>query len=295
MKSESVSPDLGCLRIVMVNVYLYGAPDAGDRGWVLIDAGLPGPGSVERIVEAAAERYGENARPAAIVLTHGHPDHVGTLRTLADRWDAPVYAHEQELPYLTGRRSYPPPDPTAGGGAMSLLSPLFPRGPFNFEDRVRALPADGSVPGMQGWRWIHTPGHSAGHVSLFREADRTLIAGDAFVTTKAESAVAVVTWQPMVHRPPAYFTPDWASARASVQRLAALEPELAATGHGPPMRGPEMRRQLQALARDFDRVAVPRHGRNVGRPLFEEPVPRLLLSVGAAALAGLVLARVTRR
>lgn len=295
MKSESVSPDLGCLRIVMVNVYFYGAPDAGDRAWVLIDAGLPGPGSAQRIIAAAAERYGEDARPAAIVLTHGHPDHVGTLRTLADRWDAPVYAHEQELPYLTGRRSYPPPDPAAGGGAMSLLSPLFPRGPFNFEDRVRALPADGSVPGMQGWRWIHTPGHSAGHVSLFREEDRTLIAGDAFVTTKAESATAVVTWRPMVHRPPAYFTPDWASARVSVQRLAALEPELAATGHGPPMRGPEMRRQLHELANDFDRVAVPRHGRYVGRPLFEEPIPRLLLSVGAAALAGLVLGRVTRR
>jgi glyoxylase-like metal-dependent hydrolase (beta-lactamase superfamily II) len=160
---------------------------------------------------------------------------------------------------------------------------------------VRPLPADGSVPGMQGWRWIHTPGHSAGHVSLFREADRTLIAGDAFVTTKNESVMAVIAQRPMVHRPPAYFTPDWASARASVQRLAALEPELAATGHGPPMRGPEMRRQLHTLANDFDRVAVPRHGRNVGRPLFEEPVPRLLLSVGAAALAGLVLARVTRR
>jgi glyoxylase-like metal-dependent hydrolase (beta-lactamase superfamily II) len=148
---------------------------------------------------------------------------------------------------------------------------------------------------MPGWRWIHTPGHSSGHVSLFRDEDRTLIAGDAFVTTKNESAAAVVTWQPVVHRPPAYFTPDWASARGSVQRLAALEPELAATGHGPPMRGPEMRRQLHALADDFDRVAVPRHGRYVGRPLFDEPVPRLLLGAGAAALAGLVLSRVGRR
>ena len=42
---------------------------------------------------------------------------------------------------------------------------------------------------MPGWRWVHTPGHTAGHVSLFRDADRTLIAGDAFVTTKQESAL----------------------------------------------------------------------------------------------------------
>jgi glyoxylase-like metal-dependent hydrolase (beta-lactamase superfamily II) len=295
MRVESVTPDLGYLRILLANVYLYGPKDAGDRGWVLIDAGIPGPGAAERIVEAAAERYGADARPKAIVLTHGHFDHVGALRELAERWDAPVYAHELELPYITGRRSYPPPDPLVGGGAMALLSPLYPRGPFNFGDRAQALPEDGSVPGMDGWRWIHTPGHSPGHVSLFRDEDRTLIAGDAFVTTKQESAMAVVTWAPLVHRPPAYFTPDWASARASVERLAKLEPEVAATGHGPPMRGPEMRRQLHALASDFDRVALPRHGHYVGRPLFEEPAARLLVGAGAVVLAGMVLRRAARR
>jgi glyoxylase-like metal-dependent hydrolase (beta-lactamase superfamily II) len=295
MRVESVTPDLGSLRIVMVNVYLYGRPDVGDRNWVLIDAGIPGPGSADRIIAAAAERYGPGARPSAIVLTHGHFDHVGTLRTLVERWDVPVYAHALELPYLAGSRSYPPPDPTVGGGAMSLMSPLYPRGPFHFEGRVEALPEDGSVPGMPGWRWIHTPGHSPGHVSLWREEDRSLIAGDAFVTTKNESAMAVLTWQPLVHRPPAYFTPDWASARGSVERLAALEPELAATGHGPPMRGPEMRRQLHALADDFDRLAVPRHGRYVGRPLLDAPLTQLLLGIGAALLAGLAVRRVARR
>jgi glyoxylase-like metal-dependent hydrolase (beta-lactamase superfamily II) len=295
MSVESVTPDLGVLKLVMVNVYLYGAPGAGDRGWVLVDAGIPAPGTAERIIEAAVERYGEASRPSAIVLTHGHFDHVGVLRTLADRWDAPIFAHALELPYLTGRRSYPPPDPFVGGGLMALLSPLYPRGPFDFTDRIQPLPADGSVPGMAGWRWIHTPGHSAGHVSLFREEDRTLVAGDAFVTTKQESAVAVMAWHPLVHRPPAYFTPDWAAARSSVRTLAALEPELAATGHGPPMRGLEMRRQLHALADNFDRLAVPLHGRYVGRPLFAEPVPKFLLGAGAAVLAGLVIGRLGRR
>ena len=59
-------------------------------------------------------------------------------------------------------------------------------------------------------------------LSFFREADRTLIAGDAFVTTKQESAVAALTQRPEMHGPPTYFTPDWENARRSVERLAAL-------------------------------------------------------------------------
>jgi glyoxylase-like metal-dependent hydrolase (beta-lactamase superfamily II) len=291
MKATDETPDLGSLRILIANVFLYGRPGSGDRGWVLIDAGIPAPGAAGRILAAAAERYGREARPAAIVLTHGHFDHVGSARHLSDHWDVPVYAHPLELPYLTGFRSYPPPDPAAGRGGMSWLSPLYPRGPFDLGDRVRALASDGSLPGMPGWRWIHTPGHTPGHVSLFREEDRTLIAGDAFVTTKEESAVASMLWRPVVHRPPAYFTPDWSSARASVERLAALEPELAVTGHGPSMRGGELRRQLHALADGFDRVGVPSHGRYVGRPGLEGAIPPLLVGAGAAVVAGLLLRR----
>jgi glyoxylase-like metal-dependent hydrolase (beta-lactamase superfamily II) len=119
---------------------------------------------------------------------------------------------------------------------------------------------------MPGWRAIHTPGHSPGHISLYREADGLLIAGDAFVTTKQESAIGALLKPQVVHRPPAYFTPDWQSARRSVETLAALHPAIAATGHGVPMQGAELDQQLQALARDFDHLAVPRHGRYVGEP-----------------------------
>ena len=175
-----------------------------------------------------------------------------------------------EHPYLDGRSAYPKPDPRVGGGAMSLLASLFPRGPFDFSGRLRALPEDGSVPFLDGWRWIHTPGHSAGHVSLWREADRCLIAGDAFITTAQESAYAVATQEPEVHGPPMYFTPDFRKAAVSVRALAALEPEVVVTGHGHAMRGPAMRAGLHQLASRFEAVAVPAHGVYVDRPATVE-------------------------
>jgi glyoxylase-like metal-dependent hydrolase (beta-lactamase superfamily II) len=90
-----------------------------------------------------------------------------------------------------------------------------------------------------------------------------LIAGDAFITTRQESAYAVALQRPEIHGPPLYYTPDWENARKSVERLAALDPDLVVTGHGPALRGAEMREGLHALARDFDRIAVPEQGRYV--------------------------------
>ncbi|MEJ7605332.1 MAG: MBL fold metallo-hydrolase [Bryobacteraceae bacterium] len=185
------------LRVVMVN--LYGVRSASG-GWTLIDAGLPF--SATRIRAWANEHF--HTPPAAIVLTHGHFDHVGALRDLADGWNVPIYAHPLEFPYLTGRSSYPPPDPTLGRGVMPMLSPLFPRGPIDVSDRLLPLPAEGWVPTLPGWRWIHTPGHTAGHVSLFRDEDRVLIAGDAFINTRQESFLAIMTQREEINGPPSY-------------------------------------------------------------------------------------------
>ncbi|MEO8226547.1 MAG: MBL fold metallo-hydrolase, partial [Gemmatimonadota bacterium] len=209
--------------------------------------------------------FGDGSRPAAIILTHGHFDHIGALAELAVRWSVPVYAHPLEMPYLTGRSAYPPPDPSVGGGAMSVLSRFYPSGPFDFRGIVRTLPPDGTVPGLPEWRWIHTPGHAPGHVSLFRDRDRTLIAGDALVTTQQESAMAVLSQRREIHGPPAYFTPDWRSARRSVERLAALDPVVVATGHGRPLIG-NVRESLRLLARHFNTLALPTHGRYVEHP-----------------------------
>ncbi|MDB5297154.1 MAG: beta-lactamase domain protein [Phycisphaerales bacterium] len=295
-----VTPDVARLRTVMVNLYFVGDPGRPDRPWVLVDAGLPY--SADAIRKAAASLFGDRP-PRCVILTHGHFDHVGSLRELAEGWDVPIYAHELELPYLTGRSSYPPPDPGVGGGLMALSSPLYPKGPYDFSNRIYALPSDGSVPGMPGWQWVATPGHSPGHVSLFREADRTLIAGDAFVTTKQESLLAVLTQRKEIHGPPMYFTPDFESAAASVRALEALKPAVAATGHGVPMRGAELRSALRTLADHFEELAVPRHGRYPGRPAVTDrrgvvslppptvasQVPKLLLGMAAAfAMVGII-------
>ena len=266
--TEEVRPDLAFKRLAIVNSLFFGLPDAGDRQWTLIDCGIPGTAGL--IKRAAARRFGENARPAAIIQTHGHFDHVGALEELAAEWDAPVYAHPLELPYLNGQAAYPPPDPAVGGGLMAAISGIYPRGPVSLGTRLHALPDDHSVPFMPGWTWLHVPGHTPGQIALWRGSDKTLIAADAFVTTAQESAYAVAVQKPEMHGPPMYFTPDWVSARKAVEVLAALEPDLVITGHGPAMQGAEMRAALHTLARDFDQIAVPEHGRYVLHPATAE-------------------------
>jgi glyoxylase-like metal-dependent hydrolase (beta-lactamase superfamily II) len=146
---------------------------------------------------------------------------------------------------------------------MALLSFSYPNAAIDLGERVRALPDDMSVPNLPGWTWIFTPGHTNGHISLFRESDRTLIAGDAFVTVEQESLYKVATQKEEVHGPPAYFTPDWNAARESVRKLEALAPEIGATGHGTPMRGEALRNGLRTLLENFDEIAIPDQGKYV--------------------------------
>lgn len=263
---EDLGSDLACLRCGIVNVAFVGAAGAGDRGWYLVDAGLEG--SAPSILKAARRRYGMS-RPAAILLTHGHFDHVGALHRLADEWDTPIYAHAEEHPYLTGRRNYPPAAPEVGGGMMAELSWLFPRHPINVSQRLRALPDDGRIPGLEGWNWIHTPGHTPGHVSFWNAGTGALLAGDAVITTRQESVRGALLPQAHLQGPPAYFTPDWTAAQVSVRHLADLRPRLLVTGHGPALQGDALAGALHTLARNFRQCALPYTSRYFSDPRLE--------------------------
>lgn len=252
-----ILPDLYQYTIQIVNIVLYGEPQMKD--FVLIDAGMPK--SADEIISVVEERYGSKSRPKAIILTHGHFDHVGGLIELIEMWDVPVYAHTLEIPFLSGKQNYPEPDPTVNNGLVAKMSPIFPNEAINLGGNLKVLPSDGSVPFMAGFRWIHTPGHSPGHISLFREKDKVLIAGDAFVTVKQESLYKVITQTKEISGPPQYFTTDWLAARASIEKLAILKPSVAITGHGLPMKGEELTSNLKKLVDDFDQIALPKQGK----------------------------------
>lgn len=255
----AVLPDLYTHTVQIANIHFAGDPETGN--YVLIDGGTPE--SADEIIQAAERRFGKDSRPQAIILTHGHFDHVGSIIELIDRWNIPVYAHERELPFLTGKQAYPKPDIHVEGGILSRNSWLFPVEAIHLGGHVQALPEDHSVPFLEGYQWIHTPGHSPGHVSLFREKDRTLIAGDAFSTVKPEIMYKVMTQEQEIAGPPRYLTPDWKAAKASVEKLAALKPMIAVAGHGLPMSGALLATELDRLARDFDDIAVPDFGKFV--------------------------------
>lgn len=252
-----ILPDLYQYTIQIVNIVLYGEPQMKD--FVLIDAGMPK--SADEIISVVEERYGSKSRPKAIILTHGHFDHVGGIIELIERWDVPVYAHTLEIHFLSGKQNYPEPDPTVNNGLVAKMSPIFPNEAINLGGNLKVLPSDGSVPFMAGFRWIHTPGHSPGHISLFREKDKVLIAGDAFVTVKQESLYKVITQTKEISGPPQYFTTDWLAARASIEKLAILKPSVAVTGHGLPMKGEELTSNLKKLVDDFEQIALPKHGK----------------------------------
>jgi glyoxylase-like metal-dependent hydrolase (beta-lactamase superfamily II) len=256
----AVLPDIYSYTDKIVNLVLVGNPNDLED-FVLIDTGMPK--SADEIKEMVEERFGKGAIPKAIVLTHGHFDHVGSVAELLEEWNIPVYAHELEIPYLTGKQDYPPGDPNVDSGLVAKMSPMFPNHGIDISAHVHVLPEDGTVPNMPAWKWIHTPGHTPGHISLFREHDRMLIAGDAFVTVKQESLYKVMTQTQEISGPPKYYTTDWEAAFESVKKLEALKPEIAVTGHGLPMSGAELSENLHYLVEHFDEIGRPISGKYV--------------------------------
>ena len=208
------------------NVYLV----RSGSSWVLIDAAWPHKG--ELIKKSAEALFGADTAPAAILLTHLHGDHAGSAAELARAWNVPVYADPGELPLPTGKLAYSDPI----GRFIGPFTRFLPDGEFGAALHiVTAVDPGAGVPGLPDWERIPTPGHTPGHVSYFRASDRVLITGDALLTANARSLWGLLPGRQTISGPPRISTWNWAAATESVARLAGLEPQVLAPGHGTPM------------------------------------------------------------
>jgi hydroxyacylglutathione hydrolase len=195
------------------------------------------------LIDAATRRAGrrilrqlEQRDISAHALTHAHPDHQGASKEVCEALGIPLWCGEGDADAMEqGTIEETQPD-----HPINRLINRFWLGPPH--PVARRLQEGDEV---AGFAVLHVPGHSAGHVAYWRESDRALIVGDVFTT------LDTATGWPGLYEPKRIFTPDPATNRESIRRLAALEPELACSGHGPPLRDPEkLRRFADGLARD---------------------------------------------
>ncbi|MDF2558467.1 MAG: beta-lactamase domain protein [Bacillales bacterium] len=254
-----VTPDILLLQFTVVNACIVSNISNDPNKWVLVDTGLEN--SADFILECANEMFGKESKPEGIILTHGHFDHVGSVKELAEYWQVPVYIHPLEMPYVTGEKDYPVPDSSVDEGLVAKMSPSFPHKSINLGNSVIALPSDGSIPIMPDWLYIHTPGHCEGHISLYKKDEGIIIVADAFCTLKQESLISVLTQKENISGPPKYLTIDWDKAKESIIKLSNLEPRLAITSHGEPMAGENLRNHLDYLINNFNEIAVPEDGK----------------------------------
>jgi glyoxylase-like metal-dependent hydrolase (beta-lactamase superfamily II)/predicted ester cyclase len=210
------------------NVYML----EDDGGVTMFDAGAR---TMTRAVASAGAKLGGIRR---VVLGHGHTDHRGTAPALG----VPVLCHPDEVEDAEGSGGfrYWPPGlaglPTPHRQLQLLLHRYaWDGGPV----KIAATVSEGDE--VAGFRVVHLPGHAPGLIGLWRESDRLALTSDCFYTLDIWGR----SCPPRV--PLAVYNYDTEQARASIRKLAALEPAAAWAGHAKPLTG-DVRDQLERAA-----------------------------------------------
>jgi hydroxyacylglutathione hydrolase len=153
-----------------------------------------------------------------LALTHAHPDHWGAALAICRHLALPLACHEADA------------DVVAGMGPRPQKSLMFRAARVAWEGgscaQVQRLRQGDSV---AGFRVIHAPGHTRGHVIYFRQTDGVAVIGDLFNT------MAMWSRRKRLSEPPAHVSVDPRENRRSILTLLELRPSLVLPGHGPPL------------------------------------------------------------
>lgn len=161
----------------------------------------------------------EGREISMVALTHVHPDHQGAAKAVCEARGVPLACHAEDVDAMEGRR--PVQEASASNPVNRLIASIWQGPPYKVE---RVLQEGDEV---AGFRIVHTPGHSRGHVLFFRESDRVVICGDVIRN------MSYATGLPGIKEPPPLFTYDMEENRRSIRKLAELNPSLILPGHGP--------------------------------------------------------------
>jgi glyoxylase-like metal-dependent hydrolase (beta-lactamase superfamily II) len=168
-----------------------------------------------------------------VALTHCHPDHQGSARAICKHFRVPLACHELDVPSMEGRTPMQPDNRMLRLGLRVWAGPPHPVAhPLREGDEIA------------GFRVVHAPGHTPGHIMLFRASDRVALAGDVLAN------IHFLTGQAGLREPPPFFSTDPWQNRHSVLRLAELQPALVCFGHGPPLRDMHLLQQFAARLRE---------------------------------------------
>lgn len=202
--------------LIVGNVYLIEDPD----GLTLIDASIAS--SAKKILRQVGELGRQPSDVKRILITHGHPDHVGALPELKRATGAQVIASPAERPVIEGKIPVPRTLPDKRTGlARVFVPPRTVLPPTTVDREVQ----DGEVLAevLDGLTVVATPGHAPGHIAFWQPARRLLFCGD------------VIFRLPNLRLPFSFFTVDMDENKRSIRRVAALEPEIVCFGHGKPL------------------------------------------------------------
>ncbi len=209
------------------HVYILEASD----GAVIVDSSMRG--SHEKIEQTLHQAGYTFEDVVAIVITHAHVDHIGSLPELHQFTQAPVHASVGEIPPIEGRAPLPHPPGIYGQLFRAATSTLRPA-PVVVQHTLHAGP---SLPFLPHWHVVPTPGHTPDHISLYHAQLQFLIAGDALANFSG------------LRTSPLPFTSDMPTARKSVAQLAGLPLRNIVFGHGQPMLNDDsLNTQLATLA-----------------------------------------------